>query len=446
MIRFGQCSRRFLTDKVYVVGVGMTKFEKPGSRKNFDYPEMAKESGTAALKDAGIKYTDVDFASVGFVYGDSCSGQEAMSALGHTGIPVINVNNQCSTGSTAIMTARSMIMSGACDVAMALGFEKMAPGSLPDTHWPDRPIPGYKVYDVMKQIRPTKSDAPAPLQVFGNSGLHHMDKYGTKQRHFTKIAAKNKRHSTKNPFSQFQIEMTEEEIDSHPTLFGMLNRHHCCPTSDGSGAAVLMSEAAVAKYGLKHQAVEILAQALTSDMPNTLDVESTDPMKLAGYECSKEAARRVYEQSGIKPEEVDVVELHDCFSANELVTYEALQLCPPGGAGEFIDSGNNTYGGRVVVNPSGGLISKGHPLGATGLAQCSELCWQLRGMAGLRQVPNAKIALQHNLGLHTAITVTMYRLGFPSEHSEWVKKNGSGVHPMPIVGEYYPKKPKSPTV
>ena len=134
-------------------------------------------------------------------------------------------------------------------------------------------------------------------------------------------------------------------------------------------------------------------------------------MKLAGYESSAEAARQIYERSGVKPEEVDVVELHDCFTANELVTYEALQLCPPGGAGEFIDNGDNTYGGRVVVNPSGGLISKGHPLGATGLAQCTELCWQLRDMAGERQVPGAKIALQHNLGLHTAIVCTMYTLG-----------------------------------
>jgi sterol carrier protein 2 len=153
--------------------------------------------------------------------------------------------------------------------------------------------------------------------------------------------------------------------------------------------------------------VEILGMALTTDFKSTFSEKSS--MKLVGYDMTKEAARRVYEQSGFGPENVDVVELHDCFSANELITYEALGLCGEGKAGEFIDAGANTYGGKVIVNPSGGLISKGHPLGATGLAQCAELNWQVRGQAEKRQVKDAKIALQHNLGLGGAAVVTMYR-------------------------------------
>jgi len=190
-------------------------------------------------------------------------------------------------------------------------------------------------------------------------------------------------------------------------VFDPLTKLQCCPTSDGAGAAILASERFVEQHGLRARAVEIAGMAMTTDFPSTFEEKSS--IKLVGYDMTKQAAQRVYEQAGLGPEDVDVVELHDCFSCNELVTYEALGLCPEGTAGEFIDSGANTYGGRVVVNPSGGLISKGHPLGATGLAQCAELTWQLRGEAAARQVDGATLGLQHNLGLGGAAVVTAYR-------------------------------------
>jgi sterol carrier protein 2 len=249
--------------------------------------------------------------------------------------------------------------------------------------------------------------APPAAQFFGNAGREHMEKYGTTPEHFAKIGWKNHKHSVNNPYSQFQDEYSLEDIKNARTVYAPLTKLQCCPTSDGAGAAILASEAFVKQHGLQARAVEIAGMAMTTDTGSSFDEKSD--MKLIGTDMTRAAARQVYEQSGKGPEDVDVVELHDCFSANELVSYEALGLCPEGKAGEFIDSGAQTYGGQVVVNPSGGLISKGHPLGATGLAQCAELSWQIRGEANARQVDGAKIALQHNLGLGGAAVVAMYR-------------------------------------
>jgi sterol carrier protein 2 len=210
-----------------------------------------------------------------------------------------------------------------------------------------------------------------------------------------------------NPYSQFQDEYTLEQIMNAPMVYEPLTKLQCCPTSDGPGAAILVSEDFVRKHKLQAKAVEILGMAMTTDFPSTFDEKSC--IKLVGSDMTRKAAQKVYEQSGLGPENADVVELHDCFSCNEMITYEALGLCPEGKGGAFVDSGANTYGGKVVINPSGGLISKGHPLGATGLAQCAELNWQLRGEADKRQVKDAKVALQHNLGLGGAAVVTMYR-------------------------------------
>jgi sterol carrier protein 2 len=248
--------------------------------------------------------------------------------------------------------------------------------------------------------------APGAPQMFGNAGLEHMEKYGTTEEQFAKIGWKNHKHSVNNPRSQFRDEYTLQEILDSPKVFGPLTKLQCCPTSDGAGAAVLASEEFVKAHGLQDQAIEIMGMAMSTDFPSSYEGSI---IKMVGADMSKAAAQKVYQQSGLGPEDVDVVELHDCFSCNELITYEALGLCPEGKGGEFVDSGANTYGGRVVVNPSGGLISKGHPLGATGLAQCAELNWQLRGLAEARQVENPKVALQHNLGLGGAGVVTMYR-------------------------------------
>jgi sterol carrier protein 2 len=390
--------------KVFVVGVGMTKFEKPGS-KSWDYPDMAKEAGEKALTDAGIRYDLIEQVAVGYCYGDSTCGQRAVYQLGLTGVPIYNVNNNCATGSTALFMAKQFVEAGIANCAMALGFEKMEKGSL-GVKFQDRTNPMDKQFEVMVELRGFAAAPPAP-QFFGNAGREHMDRYGTKPEHFAKIGWKNHKHSVNNPYSQFQDEYSLEQILSAPMVYEPLTKLQCCPTSDGAGAAILASEDFVRQHGLQDHAVEIAGMAMTTDFASTFDEKSC--IKLVGYDMTRKAAQKVYEQSGLGPENVDVVELHDCFSCNELITYEALGLCPEGKAGEFVDAGANTYGGKVVINPSGGLISKGHPLGATGLAQCSELVWQLRGKADKRQVEGAKVALQHNLGLGGAAVVTMYR-------------------------------------
>lgn len=300
-----------MTEKAYVIGVGMTKFAKPGSQ-DWDYPDVARQTGTNALRGAEI------------------------------------------------------------DVAELHEF------SLPAAPW-----------------------------MFGAAGREHMTRYGTTAEQFAKIGQKNHRHLANNPYTQFQDTYTLQEILDAPAIYEPLTKLQCSPTSDGSAAAVIASERFVERHGLSAQAVEIVGQAMVTDMPSTFDDESA--ISLVGAEMSREAARQVYEQARVGPEDVDVIDLHDCFSTNELLTYEALGLCPTGEGGKLVDSGDTTYGGRWVVNPSGGLISKGHPLGATGLAQCTELTWQLRGQADTRQVSGANVALQHNIGLGGAAVVTAYR-------------------------------------
>jgi sterol carrier protein 2 len=343
---------------------------------------------------------------VGYCYGESTCGERAVYQLGLTGIPIYNVNNNCATGSTALFMAKQFVEGGLVDCAMALGFEKMERGSL-GIKYTDRTIPMDKHFKLMVEQRGFEPKAPGAPQMFGNAGLEHMEKYGTTKEQFAKIGWKNHKHSVNNPYSQFQDEYSLEEILNAPLVFGPLTKLQCCPTSDGAGAAIVCSEDFIKKHGLQAKAVEILGQAMSTDFESTFSEKSC--IKMVGSDLTKAAGQKVYEQSGLGPEDVDVVELHDCFSCNELITYEALGLCPEGKGGEFVDSGAQTYGGKVIVNPSGGLISKGHPLGATGLAQCSELNWQLRGEADKRQVEGAKVALQHNLGLGGAAVVTMYR-------------------------------------
>jgi len=391
--------------KVYVIGVGMTKFEKPGAR-DWDYPQMAREAGTRALEDAGIPYDTVEQVAVGYCYGDSTCGQRAVYEIGLTGVPIYNVNNNCSTGSTALYMAKQLVEGGLAECTMALGFEKMEKGSL-GVKYTDRTNPMDKHFQLMVELRGFAKAPPAP-QMFGNAGREHMERYGTRPEHFARIGWKNHKHSVNNPYSQFQDEYSLEDILASPMVYEPLTKLQCCPTSDGSGAAILASEDFVRRHGLEDRAIEIAGQAMATDLPSTFEEKSC--IKMVGYDLSRKAAQAVYEQSGLGPENVDVVELHDCFSCNELITYEALGLCPEGKGGEFVDSGANTYGGQVVVNPSGGLISKGHPLGATGLAQCAELVWQLRGQADARQVEGARVGLQHNLGLGGAAVVTLYRV------------------------------------
>ncbi|MFI6363427.1 lipid-transfer protein [Nocardia sp. NPDC050630] len=397
-----------MANKVYVVGVGMTKFEKPGRRKNkdgsaWDYPDMARESGTKALADAGVDYREVEQAYVGYVYGESTSGQRAVYELGMTGIPVVNVNNNCSTGSTALFLAAQAIRGGLADCTLALGFEKMQPGSLGST-WDDREQPMAKHVMALAEI--SEVLFPVAPWMFGAAGREHMKQYGTTAQHFAKIGYKNHKHSVNNPYSQFQDAYSLDDILGSRMIYDPLTKLQCSPTSDGSGAVVLASEEFVNSHDLAAQAVEIVGQAMTTDFASTFDNTAKN---LIGYDMNARAAQKVYQQAGLGPEDFQVIELHDCFSANELLLYEALGLCGEGEAGKLIDDNQTTYGGKWVVNPSGGLISKGHPLGATGLAQCSELTWQLRGTADKRQVDNVTAALQHNIGLGGAAVVTAYQ-------------------------------------
>jgi acetyl-CoA acetyltransferase len=391
-------------NRTFVIGVGMTKFEKPGSR-DWDYPDMAKESGTNALEDAGVAYDAIEQAFVGYCYGESTSGQRAVYGLGLTGIPVMNVNNNCSTGSSALYMARQAVKGGLADCVLALGFEKMEKGSL-GVKYTDRTNPMDKHAEAMFTTREPEASPPAP-QMFGNAGREHMERYGSNPDHYAWIGWKNHKHSVNNPFAQFQDEYTLQEIKDAKMIHDPLTKLQCSPTSDGSGAVVVASERFVDEHDLWDRAVEIVGQAMVTDMASTF--EDGNSIKVVGYDMSKAAADKAYEEAQVSAEDVDVVELHDCFSANELITYEALGLAEEGHGHELVDSEDTTYGGKWVVNPSGGLISKGHPLGATGLAQCSELTWQLRGDADKRQVEGAKVGLQHNIGLGGAAVVSVYK-------------------------------------
>lgn len=388
--------------KVFVAGVGMVPFCKPGASPS--YWEMGADATRLALADAGLGYEAAQQAYVGYVFGDSTSGQRALYEVGMTGIPVVNLNNNCSTGSTALFLARQAVASGAVDCALALGFEQMRPGAL-GSFWDDRPPPLGHFEDLADELVGEKQ-LPQAIRLFAGAGKEHMQRYGTRLETFAKIRAKASRHAEHNPLAIFRKVLTEEQVMNDPVIMpGVMTRSMACPPTCGGAAAVLVSEDFAMKHGLRRD-VAILAQAMTTDTRSTFDGRSM--IQLIGFDMAKEAARRVYEEAGIGPEDIKVCELHDCFAQNELVTYEALGFCPEGGAEKFIEDGDNTYGGRVVTNPSGGLLSKGHPLGATGLAQCFELTHQMRGTAGARQVTGARVALQHNLGLGGAAVVTLY--------------------------------------
>jgi sterol carrier protein 2 len=390
-----------MTNKVIVAGVGMIPFVKPSAAE--PYTVMGPKATRLALQDAGVSYDQVQQVYAGYVYGDSTCGQRVAYELGMTGIPVINVNNNCSTGSTAIFLARQAIASGVIDCALAVGFEQMVPGALSSV-FSDRPAPMQKWVDQSQALQPAPG-APMAPHLFGGAGVEYQQKYGTRNETFAKISEKARRHALHNDRAIFREPLTVEQIMATPPIYGVLTRAQCCPPTCGAAAAVLVSEAFARRHGLKTD-VTILGQAMTTDFASTFEERSM--IKAVGYDMSKAAAEAVYKQSGVGPEDIDVCELHDCFTANELVTYEALGLTPQGTAEKFIWDGDNTYGGKVVVNPSGGLLAKGHPLGATGLAQCSELVEQLRGQCGQRQVEGARLALQHNIGIGGACVVTLY--------------------------------------
>lgn len=392
-----------MTTHANVIGVSMVKFQKPG--KNEPYELMASKAISGALYDAGIHLADVEQAYASYVYGDSTCGQTALYQVGMTGIPIINVNNNCSSGSTALYMARQAVESGAAECVLAFGFEEMKPGALGD-NWSDRTSPFQWIYNRFNQLNSELPDGPVALKVFGAAGLEYVKKYDANPDIFGKVAVKSRKHAVNNPYSLFTKEIQLDEVMNAPTVYPGLTRLMACPPTCGAAAVIVCSD----RFAKKHNAdktVKIAAQSMTTDMPDSM----ADNLHLVGSGMTKRAAKQVFDRAGVGPEDIDVVELHDCFTPNEVITYEGLGLCGEGGAEKLINDRDNTYGGKYVINPSGGLMSKGHPLGATGLAQCAELVWHLRGEAGKRQVEGARLALQHNLGLGGACVVTLYQKG-----------------------------------
>jgi sterol carrier protein 2 len=385
---------------VVIAGIGMVPFSKPGKSDTYDV--MGALAVRQALADAGLEYSSIQQAYAGYVYGDSTCGQRALYHVGMTGIPVINVNNNCASGSSALFLARQAVESGMVDCALAFGFEQMMPGALP-TVYQDRPNPMQNWVDLSQQLQPTPGAFPAP-HLFGGAGVEHAKRYGTKPETFARISVKARRHAANNDKALFRDPLTLQQVMESPSIYNFITRLQCCPPTCGAAATVVCSEAFAKRHGIRSD-IRILAQELTSDFANAFSAGSM--ITAAGFDVSRSAAQKVYEKAGIGPRDIDVCELHDCFTANELITYEALGFCPVGGAEKFIEDGDNTYGGQVVTNPSGGLLSKGHPLGATGLAQCYELVEQLRGSAGARQVAGARLGLQHNIGSGSACVVTL---------------------------------------
>ncbi|MFY0729691.1 lipid-transfer protein [Pseudomonas sp. NFX15] len=386
---------------VVVAGVGMVPFSKPGKSETYDV--MGAMAVRQALADAGLEFASIQQAYAGYVYGDSTCGQRALYHVGMTGIPVINVNNNCASGSTALFLARQAVESGMVDCALAFGFEQMMPGALP-TIYQDRPNPLQNWVDLSQQLQPTPGAYPAP-HLFGGAGIEHAQRYGTKPETFARIAVKARQHAANNDKALFREPLTLKQVLEAPSIYGFITRLQCCPPTCGAAATVICSEAFARRHGIRTD-IKILAQELGSDFADAFSAGSM--ITAAGFDISRSTSQKVYEKAGISAQEIDVCELHDCFTANELITYEALGFCPIGGAEQFIEDGDNTYGGQVVTNPSGGLLSKGHPLGATGLAQCYELVEQLRANAGPRQVEGARFALQHNIGSGSACVVTLF--------------------------------------
>ena len=393
-----------MTQKIVVAGVGMIPFKKPGASET--YPVMGAQAVRLALADARVGYESIEQAYASYIYGDSICGQRVLYDVGMTGIPIINVNNNCSSGSTALYLARQAIASGEVDIVLAVGFEQMNPGAL-GSNFADRPNPTERFMHEVDALLGGKDGIPPALRIFGGGGLEHMRRFGTPMETFAKIRAKASRHAANNPVALFRTPVTEEQVLAAPVMWpGVMTRLMACPPTCGAAAAIVCSEAFAARHGLD-RSVRIKAQAMTTDSPATF--EGRDMREIVGFSMARAAAQQVYAEAGVGPEDIDVVELHDCFAHNELLSYEALGLCPVGGAEKFVCDGDNTYGGKVVTNPSGGLLSKGHPLGATGIANIYEVCTHLRGEAGARQVQGARIGLTHVVGAGSACAVHILR-------------------------------------
>ncbi|HZR79795.1 MAG TPA: thiolase family protein [Candidatus Binatia bacterium] len=368
---------------VFIIGTGMIKF---GRFKDKNVEHLGAEAALLALKDAGIGIKDIQMlASGNLLQAGAMVGQRIMQHLGQTGIPIINVANACATGSTAFREAYMAVAAGAYDVALAVGSEQMGKMGMLGGGGPRESTEGILGSEMM----------PA---VFGQAGVEHMRKYGTKAEHFAKISVKNHKHSTKNPLAQYQVEVSLEQVMSARMIAWPNTLQMCCPTGDGAAAAILASPEKARQIGRKP--IRVACSVLTSDPWTDRDLTMPDVSTL-----TRTAAKEAYEKAGIGPKDLDLIELHDCFATAELLHYENLGLCADGEAARLVDEGRTAHGGDIPVNVSGGLLSKGHPLGATGIANIFEVATHLRGEAGARQVEGAKTGLAHVIGLGSACTI-----------------------------------------
>ncbi|KAF8554286.1 thiolase-like protein [Imleria badia] len=403
--------------RMFIIGCGSTAFTKPGGERTTE--EMSLEAGTKALLDAGITYDAVEAAFVGFCYSESTSGQSALYNLGMTGIPITNVNNNCSTGSTALVHAANAVKASLVECALALGFERMAPGIL-TSEVQDRigPVTLFALRTLELEETLGENFGPVAPRLFSNAAKEGA-KYGANIEHFAKIASKNHKHAVNNPYAQLRDGWTEEQVLNSPKVADLITKLMCTPTSDGAACCIVASEDFVHAHKLENQAIEIVAQAMETDEPATFDSDSA--LELVAYGMSKRCADKVFAQAGFAPgqgrDEVGVIELHDCFAPTELALYAALGLCVLETAHKIVEDGDNTYGGKYVINPSGGLEARGHPIGATGLGMHFSITMQLRGWAGKSQAPSlfdipdkrGKYGLVHNVGLGGATVVTLLR-------------------------------------
>ncbi len=370
---------------VYVVGVGMTPFGRHPDKK---FTELGEDAIRDALEDAGMEFGAIEAAFCGHVMQGSGAGQRVIKRIGKTGIPMMNVENACASGTTAFRMAWTQVAAGIHDVALAVGFEKMARGPI-------------QMQQLDKSEPKEEKGPPAMPLLFSHLFEEHSRRYGTTPEQMAMVSVKNRAHAALNPRSQHNDAITVEDVMSSREIAGPLRLLMCCPTGAGAAAAIVCSEE-VART-LSSKPIRVAASALQSE-------GETDPTDmLSGItEINTRTANLAYEMAGIKPDDVDAIELHDCFAIAEIIHYENLGLCERGEGGKFVEEGMSKIGGKVAVNPSGGLLSKGHPLGATGVAQVFEMVTQLRGLAGERQVPDAKIGLTHCQGFGGAVGVHIF--------------------------------------
>ncbi|HKD87020.1 MAG TPA: hypothetical protein VKB62_00710 [Streptosporangiaceae bacterium] len=390
-----------MADSLWIIGVAMTKFTR---YKDKDLIDLGSEAATAALSDAGLTIFDADILAAGCLYDTNGIGQRLQKQIGQTGIPVYNVTNACATGATAFRVAAMAIKAGEASIGLAVGLEQMGKlgllGAQPAGK--DKPYQPSGRYGAVGPVEGVLGTSLMP-GTFAQSGMeyaHQHDGVGFEQ--FAKVAEKNHAHSTLNPLAQYQKAFSLEEVMSAEMIAYPNTLLMCCPTGDGAAAAVLCSGERLRSMPevIRRRAVKVSASVMTSD-----PYVDGGSVQFDVNTLTRQAADKAYEEAGVGPEDLDMVELHDCFATAELRHYDNLRLCPEGGAGEWIDRRGPWRDGEIPVNVSGGLLSKGHPLGATGIANIYEVSTHLRGEAGDRQIEDAKVGLTHVIGLGSACAV-----------------------------------------